>query len=225
MKVPIWLFKSFPFLFPRTRKAATTEIEKAFKERWNIVTDKLHVEGVSRPSLKISKSSKSSYKEGIIVIAYSAYLKGRNQLCHSIDHEIAHHVQHCKNQTVTVRNRVWQIDRDIFYWVLKDKMHPFLTKRAFSEGFAMYVDFLINGKFDPKFEAVIKSVLERKAKILFSAKLSYCVPYVLGFLAYSAIAELESEEQAIQSGLLLDPQEWLSKSKNAISKLGKFYPI
>ena len=213
--------ESFHGCIQEEKELIKAHIKSAFLQRWAIVTSRLQVTDVAMPKLEIKKTAKSHYNKECITISYVVQLAGQDNLWRALDHEIAHHIQFVKNESIKTNNRRIQTEYGILYWLLKGKTNKYLAKKAFCEGFAIYVEFLING-YNKKLEKYNEFILKRHVtKLLFNDKISNLVPYLLGYLAFNALSELESEEYAVNSGLSLNYVDWLNMSSNAIAKLNQ----
>jgi hypothetical protein len=214
-------FRKLPWLYPTRKKLVQAQIRSAFLQRWAIVANRLQVTDVAMPRLEIKKTAKSPYNTECITISYSAHLAGQDSLWRALDHEIAHHIQFVKNESIKTSNRRIQTEYGILYWLLKGKTNRYLAKKAFCEGFAIYVEFLING-YNKKLENYNEFILKRNiSKLLLNDKISSLVPYLLGYLAFKALSDLESEKYSVNSGLSLNYIDWLNMSRNAMAKLNQ----
>jgi hypothetical protein len=216
MKVPNWLFDLFPWLFPKKKKMVKAELEKILQERWIVVTKRLHVEDMLLPKLELIQLHVAFYHDGKVTLSYSKIFKGNEEITRTIDHEITHHIQDSKNPHARKTYRI-----DVFsdlIWVLTGKLRFGLAQRAFQEGFATYVAHLTSRKLAERVEnGIIMIQNGKRLKTLF--KDTEVLPYVLGYLGYSAIAKTKSEKQAIQLGLSANSSEWISESEAALAKV------
>ena len=221
MKVPIWLFDLFPFLFPKTKRVVRIEIQNILEKRWKIVSKKIFGENMPLPKLSVSESLEYFHQTGLVNISYSSVTMEESELIETIDHELAHYAQFIKNSKA-YKSSFFEIFGGL-YWFLKGKMNTSLAQKAFREGFATYIAFLTSGEMcitQKEIDVIQKRKLLR-AVFVDNRKL----PYILGYLAYSALAKNQSEKHAILCGLTSDSSDWLSKSRIAITKLGEKYPI
>jgi hypothetical protein len=222
MKISDWFFTLFPFLFPRKKRQIKSELEGIFQQRWIIVKNRLRFEEILQPKFRVSEASGAYHSKGIIVISYSEMFKSKEEPLTTIDHEIAHSIQYFRNPTIRKGYRIDILGATC--WFLTGKLmtgtlNSNLAKRAFREGFATYVAYLTSGKVNTKVERTMKIIHSGKRwKMLLKTNV---LPYVLGYLAYSAIAQVKSEERAIQLGLSADFSEWVSEGRVAYTKLGE----
>lgn len=202
MNAPNWIFGLFPFFFPKRKKEIKAELERILRDRFEVVARRLHVEGVSKPRLKFLPGSKPFYLNGSVYLNYSI---GAEKQFETIDHEITHHIQHSVNSHI---KGAYSFEFfSFFYWGLTGKLKYGLANRSFQEGFATYVAYLTSGKLPKPVENGKTIVQKRKRlKMLFHAE---AMPYVLGYLAYSTIAEKTSEEGVLQVGLSATVNDWV----------------
>lgn len=130
----------------------------------------------------------------------------RKWLILTVDHEITHHIQHSVNSHIKMTYSFEFLS--FFYWGLTGKLKYGLANRSFQEGFATYVAYLTSGKLPKRIEKGITIARKRKRlKMLFQD--AEAMPYVLGYLGYSAIAEKTSEEDILQVGLSATVNDWV----------------
>jgi hypothetical protein len=163
---------------------------------------------ISEPKLRFwLPYSSPFYLNGSIFLSYPKFLVDSDKLITVFDHEISHHIQHSVNRNVKQTYPPELISW--VYWFLTGKIRWGLADRAFQEGFAVYVAYVTTGVVSKRILEG-KIALERgKRKILL--KDPDVVPYLLGFLAYSALASSVSESMAIKLGLSSKTSDWVKK--------------
>jgi len=217
MKTPDWIFRSLPFLFPKKKKETKVELERFIQERWKVVTKRLRVEGVSEPRLKFwLPGSRPFYRNGAVYLSYSIILKSTENQITTLDHEITHHIQHSRNSHIRMTYSVEFLS--FFYWCLTGKLRFGLANRSFQEGFATYVAYLTSGKLPKKVENG-KTIVQNGKRLKMLFKDAGALPYVLGGLAYAAIAETKPEDEVLQLGLSANVRGWVLSAEAALSKL------
>jgi len=209
----MWLVHWFPFFFPKRAEAIRLELKNVFQKRWIEVLNKLCLEELPPPQLKVVPQLETSHQKGVITISLSSICKRNVQLCRTIDHEMAHYIQYVRNSTLKeVKLPLIPIPSGL-YWIVKRKMNKALAEKAFREGFATYVASITSGALNPKVEKAIKTIQSgKKWKILLQTE---SISYALGYLTYCAIAKIQSEKQAIHLGLSEDSSKWVSEGRAA----------
>lgn len=202
-----WLFKHLPILFPRKKKAIRSKLEQLLQERFIIVTNRLQVEGVPKPRLKLTHSEVSSYRNNTIYFSYSKVFESDEKQAIILDHELAHHIQHSKNHYI--KNFYPLEPFSFFYWSWTGKMRWGLRVRSFEEGFAVYVAYLTNGKLTEKTKNRV-IIVQKGNRWTSLIRIRLDLPYALGYLGYSNIAKMKSEEESLKLGLSVDPKNWVA---------------
>jgi hypothetical protein len=201
------IFSLFPFLFPKRKKEIRAKLERALRERCEVVGRRLQVGSISKPRLKFWLSgSNPFYLNGSIFLSYSMIFKSPEKQLETLDHEVTHHIQHSVNPHIKMSYSFEFLS--FFYWVLTGKLRYGLANSSFQEGFATYVAYLTNGKLPKRVESGIIIVQERKRlKMLLTN--ADVIPYVLGYLAYAALAQTLPEADVLQAGVSATVTEWV----------------
>lgn len=210
MNAPNWIFGLFPFFFPKKKKETKAELERILRERFEVVAGRLHVEGVSKPRLKFWPGSKPFYLNGSVYLNYSITFKSAEKQFETIDHEITHHIQHSVNSHIKMTYSFEFLS--FFYWGLTGKLKYGLANRSFQEGFATYVAYLTSGKLPKRIENG-KTIVQKRKRLKMLFQDAEAMPYILGYLAYSTIAEKISEEGVLQFGLSATVNDWVLRAE------------
>lgn len=94
-----WLYRNFPFLFPKKVQNEKSKLEKMLQQRFKVVTDKLKVQNILTPKLKLSFRN-SQYSNNTVYFNYSKIFATQEHQTLVFDHELAHHIQHCINKNI-----------------------------------------------------------------------------------------------------------------------------
>ncbi len=84
-----------------------------------------------------------------------------------------------------------------------------LRVRSFEEGFAVYVAYLTNGKLTEKTKNRV-IIVQKGNRWTSLIRIRLDLPYALGYLGYSNIAKMKSEEESLKLGLSVDPKNWVA---------------
>jgi len=140
-------------LFSYKKENIESRINELFRQRLSVIIDKLHLKGIILPKVKVdfSSGSRGYYFKKTIFFNWHILEGDQEQFVRTVDHEIAHYIQHFRNSFLKKRYPFALIP-SVLVWFIKQKMNKQLTHGAFEEGFATFVAKITSGIMHPDVE-------------------------------------------------------------------------
>lgn len=201
-----------PLFAPRKAREIRRVLITTLETRFSIIQSELKIDQLPLPKVRINFPMHGSYHmKGRIELSSNIIKKDFQR---TIDHEISHYIQYTVNENlnkIKFMNTFKEMINPLpaIRWILFWDTKGLLTKQAFREGFATYVEALVNRTPNDNVRRAMNDIKKRKKRLKLIRK-SGILPYAIGYLRFLEIETQFSKEIAIQIGLSGSYDQWRS---------------